>query len=349
MTFFPAPRRTARDLLIPFALALLSAGAYSCGKGEKAAGPEGREAGSGAPAASPTAKTGPVTPATVPPVGGRVTLRIGATSGLLDARSVAVDKAGNIWVGDTGHQRIVRFDASGREVQKVGRQGTEAGSFSNVGRVAASPDGSVAVLDPWSQFVQYFDADGKYLRRVGGPSTGFYSPGGLAVTGEGAPLVADTGNNRIVTPGEPGTAPVFTAASFGDVALRQPTEVAVDGAGNYLVLDLGGAGGKGRLLKASPAGALLGEWVVLSIPTTRDTPRIAVLPDGRIAMTDPVALRVVLFSADLSKGGPVRLEGELAAPLKAPAGIAADSQGRLYVLDAAASVVYRIEIPAAGP
>ena len=339
MTSCLESRRPVHLLALALSSALLATSA--CKKGEPAAAP-------GAPtAAAPTAaapKNASAVAAPGSPIVAKVTLRIGAGSGLLNPRSVAVDKSGNIYVADTGHSRIVKFDPSGREVLKFGKKGNSPGDFGEPWMVGVSGQGNLLVLDRVSQFAQVFSPDGKYLSRFGGAATGFYFPAGMAIASDGTPLVADTGNNRVVLLGEEGKPPALSIRKAGEEAFNQPPEVAVGPSGTFLVLGLGGPGNKGRLFQITPDGTLKAAWMVDGVPTTRDTPRIVVAPDGRIVMTDPEERRVVVYAPDMSTVSPVVLEGDQAAPLKVPSGIAVDPQGRFYVVDVEANLVYRLEL-----
>jgi DNA-binding beta-propeller fold protein YncE len=341
MTSRPGFRRQAA-LLVSIAISCTLLSVSACRKGEPAATREGSPATAAAPAA-PKINASAV-PAAGSPVAAKVTLRIGAGSGLLNPRSVAIDKAGNIYVADSGHGRIVKFDPTGRELLKFGQKGKNPGDFSEPWTIGVSQQGNVLVHERESQFVQCFTPDGKYVSRFGGTGPGLYFSGGMAVTANGTPLVADTANNRVVLLGEEGKPPALSIAKVGGESLNQPPEVAVDPSGNLLVLGLGGPGNKGHLFKLNPAGELQAGWIVLGVPTTRDTPRIAVAPDGRLVVTDPEERRVVVYAANMSTVSPVGLEGELAAPLRVPSGIAVDPQGRFYVVDVEANLVYRFEL-----
>ena len=138
-----------------------------------------------------------------------------ATRALLNRpRAVAVDAAGNIYIADTGNQRVRRVDLSGNIATIVGNGGTEF--------LAADSDGSSALSDPR----------------------------GLAVDAAGNVYIADTGHNRIRKFFPSGA--VATVAGYdgtccysGDnglaltAQLNQPAGLMFDTAGNLYIADTG--------------------------------------------------------------------------------------------------------------
>ncbi len=123
---------------------------------------------------------------------------------------IAADAAGNLYVGDTGNH-VIREIAAGshavRTIAGVGKPGT---------------------------------CDGP------GPQVGLYLPEGLAVGGDGALYVADTGNNRIVrmVPGNPWEVTTFAGSRSGDAGRADgkgtsalfflPTGIAAAGSALYV-------------------------------------------------------------------------------------------------------------------
>lgn len=138
-----------------------------------------------------------------------------ATRALLNRpRAVALDSAGNVYIADTGNQRVRRVDLNGNIATIVGNGGTEF--------LAADSDGSSALSDPR----------------------------GLAVDGAGNVYIADTGHNRIRKFFPSGA--VTTIAGYdgtccysGDnglavaAQLNQPTALMFDASGNLYVADTG--------------------------------------------------------------------------------------------------------------
>lgn len=265
-----------------------------------------------------------------------VTLRIGGKSRLSHPRSIAVDERGDIFVSDTENGRVVKFDSSGREIATIGRKGPNPGEFQEPWPLAATANG-VVVLDPRTGWIQTFGADGKLVKKMG---EGFYSPHGLAVSRDGAIAVADTGNNRVVVFAPDGTRRELTALDGEKFA--QPTDVTFDAEGRlYVVLPTDGNGTLARFVEdGKPQTA----FAIAAVPSTIDTPRAAVGPDGRVYVTDIEQGRLIAYAPDGSTAAPLRLSGGPEPGFKRLAGITVDSRGRIYVVDTEAGVAYRIEL-----
>ena len=115
-------------------------------------------------------------------------------------QAIAIDRAGDIDVADTGNNRVVRLEPSGNVIGEWGAAGTAAGRFHSPDGIGVDAAGTVFVLDGENNRVQAFTESGHYLYRWGnrGPGAGQLSqPGALAVGCEGNVYVADTNNNRI--------------------------------------------------------------------------------------------------------------------------------------------------------
>ena len=115
-------------------------------------------------------------------------------------QAVAVDRAGFIYVADTGNDRIVKLDPAGNVVAEWGAPGTAEGHFQSPTGIGIDGAGTVYVLDSANNRIQVFSSSGHFMFRWGnrGPGLGQLSqPTALAVGCEGNVYVADTNNNRI--------------------------------------------------------------------------------------------------------------------------------------------------------
>jgi DNA-binding beta-propeller fold protein YncE len=107
---------------------------------------------------------------------------------------VAVDPAGQIYVADTGRNRILVFASSGALVKQLGRSGADLGAFTQPMAVAFLSDGSFAVADWENSRLQLFDAGFEAVREWG---VGF-RPFGVAADAVGRIYAPDSERRRIV-------------------------------------------------------------------------------------------------------------------------------------------------------
>ncbi len=160
----------------------------------------------------------------------------GAATDLLDPNGVAVASSGDVYVADTGHARIVRFDASGRALQTLG-----AGLLERPAAVAVAPGGEVYVADAGADRVIALSATGARLGSWGGAGSApgrFEEPDGIAIDPVGHVFVADRRDGRIeelAAWGRPLAAWGLAGGGPGELSL--PAGVAVDCSGDVLVAD----------------------------------------------------------------------------------------------------------------
>ncbi|HEX2757517.1 MAG TPA: NHL repeat-containing protein, partial [Thermoanaerobaculia bacterium] len=277
-----------------------------------------------------------------------VAARLGEKARLQSPRGLAVDPSGNVFVADTGNVRVVKLDASGREVAVIGRKGSGPGEFESAWLPAVDGKGQLYVLDPRKGRVSIFGNDGKYLRKMG-EGTGFYSPAGLAVAKDGTVAVADTGGNRVVVFGPDGQTRGEPITSTPQGKLIQPTDAAFDAKGNLYVIQPTGPNGKGTLYRFDPDGKYQTAWVITGVPSTTDTPRLAVGPDGRVYLSDIEHGRLIAYDPEGKKATPLAFTAGDMDRFRRIGNIAVDEKGRIFVMDVDAALVYRLEKPEAAP
>lgn len=118
--------------------------------------------------------------------------------------AVASDADGNIYVADTYHHKIKKFDAGGIQVDEWGSFGTGSGQFQYPGGIVVSNETTpgVFVSDSNNHRIQKFDTDGNLLTAFGTFGTGdgeLAYPYGLDISEEATITlyVADSYNHRI--------------------------------------------------------------------------------------------------------------------------------------------------------
>ena len=181
--------------------------------------------------------------------------------------AVAVDRAGNLFIADSGNNRVRKVDAATGDIESVagsGDLGFGEGSFSGDGGLATNaflsfPEGvavdgigNLFVADTFNNRVRKVDATTGVITTVagggvlgdGGPATDaqLFFPEGVAVDKAGNLFIADTGNNRVRR------VDVASGVITTVAVLNSPTGVAVDEAGNLFIADTG----SNQVRKADP-------------------------------------------------------------------------------------------------
>ena len=113
---------------------------------------------------------------------------------------VTTDSSGNIYVADSGNDRIVKFDPNGNYMMQFGISGNSDGQFMDPRGVAVDNTGYIYVADTVNNRIQKFDSSGKFVLKFGSFGTGdaqFHGPYSVAVDKSGFVYVADVGNARI--------------------------------------------------------------------------------------------------------------------------------------------------------
>jgi len=81
-----------------------------------------------------------------------------------EARRMAVDEEGNMYVLDSGNHRIQKFDGEGNFLQTIGKEGQGPGEFENLSAIFLAGDGTFYAAD--GMRVHRFKQDGTFLSSI---------------------------------------------------------------------------------------------------------------------------------------------------------------------------------------
>ena len=274
----------------------------------------------------------------------------GSAARFFDPTGVAVDSAGNVYVGDDYNNAIREVTPAGVVTTPAGLANDGAGSADGVGRaaqfnlpvgLALDSAGNLYVGDQYNHTIREVTPAGVVTTLAGqagapglldgtGTNALLSYPNGVALDSAGNLYVADSGNNaiRVLTPA--GTDWVVSTLATG---FNNPSGVAVDTNGNVYVSE----SNNGAIRKVTPAG------VVTTLATGFNFPFLVALDSaGNLYVADaganaiwkvtPTGVVRTFASCPTCSYGEVDGTGS-AARFNLPFGVAADSHGDVYVSD----------------
>jgi sugar lactone lactonase YvrE len=240
----------------------------------------------------------------------------------------AVDASGDVWVVDTGNDRIVEFSSSGSFVRSVGEKGEGNGQFRVPAGIAINHQtGDIYVTDEFNKRIQEFSSTGGFITTFGN-------------TGEGAleypfGITVDSSGDVWVIRGISGGA-VEEFSSTGSylrtihVEPGQPTGVTFSGGELYVL-------SSSTVLEYSPTGTYIGQFGTKgSGPGRLASPLGGITTDpanGDLYIADTGNRRVEAFTPAGTYLNTFGSEGTGPGQFEEPAGITINNSGEIYVTD----------------
>jgi len=302
------------------------------------------------------------------------------TAQLSNPGGLAIDTAGNLYLADTGNSRIrmvangviATFAGSGAQGYDGDGGAARQASFNGLGGMTIDGAGNLYVADFFNQVVRKIS--GGTVTTVAGNGTLGYNgdnipatsaqlagPSGIALDAAGNLYIADGYNNRIrkVSGGIITTVAGNGTAGFsGDkgpaisATLRQPSDVAVDSAGNLYIADYGNnrirmvTNGAITTTAGNGTQAFTGDGAAATTAGLVAPARLAFDAADNLYLVDGVRVRKIargVISTIAGGGAPLGESGPATgAQLLAPQGLAVDGAGNVYIADAGTARVLEV-------
>ncbi len=256
----------------------------------------------------------------------------------VEALSLAIDSAGDVWAVDAGNGRVEEFSAEGAYIKKVGSKGSGKGQFTNPTAIAFS-GGNFYVNDCGDNRVEEFSGSGAYITVFGSRGSGngqFNGPQGIAtdpVTGD--LYVADTENHRVQEFTATGTyITKFGSEGSGNGQFKEAWGVAVNTEGNLYVGDIGNE----RVQEWQPVPAVPAYTAKFGVKGTengqlKEPKGIGIAKNGNPIVLDTTNSRLQEFSPTGKYEAKFGSYGPGSGQMKIPYGMTLDGKGNVWVAD----------------
>ncbi len=269
----------------------------------------------------------------------------GGDGQFLDPEGLTLDTSGNVFVVDTGNDRVQKLSPTGTFLRAVGGPGWEDGQFNKPGGIAASKGLEIYVADGRNRRIQVFNLNLRLLAVIGGADAGgsmdLGTLSGIAVSDADEILVGDIDADQLVQIDTYSRVDrSFGGFGYGAGNLRRPLGIAIEGREAVYVCD----SENDRIAVFDRFGNFqktMGEDILLQ-PSA-----LCVGPERTLIVADTGHHRIVVFDLDSggvvgSLGGPDPGRGAMA--FQFPRGVALGRAGRLFVLDSGNGRIQKLHI-----
>jgi predicted membrane-bound mannosyltransferase/sugar lactone lactonase YvrE len=253
-----------------------------------------------------------------------------------------VDAQLNIWVADSGNNRIVKYDPEGNYLLTLDGSATPNGTFTEPWAVAIDWDGTVFVVDTWAHQIHKFSPDLQYVKSWGSPAVNpnpgpydLFGPRDITFDAAGNLWVSDTGNKRLIQYTDDGEAlQVVGTAGTAPGQFDEAVGFRLDAEGNFYIADTWNA----RIQVWGPDLAPLYDFpVAWESQEVTAKPYLTLLADSSIIITDPGHRVLVRYSKEGEMMG-IWQPGQEVYPV----GVVAEPNGGFLFSDANSGVVQLI-------
>lgn len=160
-------------------------------------------------------------------------------------KGIAIDDLDNLYIVDSGNNRIQKLDKNGNFILGFGTYGTGDSQFiSPTGITIDKRNGAIYIADTGNNRIQKFDSNCSFINKWGESGSSlsqFNNPSYIAVDSKGYVFVSDSGNNRVqVFNGDGIYISSFGLFGDGEEYLNNPQGITVDIYGDAYVCDVNG-------------------------------------------------------------------------------------------------------------
>ncbi|MDR0944953.1 MAG: SMP-30/gluconolactonase/LRE family protein, partial [Bifidobacteriaceae bacterium] len=252
--------------------------------------------------------------------------------GLNSPADLVLDSGGNLYVSDSGNNRIAVFDAAHLTGGPVRPDHTITAGLKDPQGLAFDQAGNLWVADSGNNRAAYFTK----ANLTGGPvapdhtiSAGLSGPDGVALDAAGNLYIADTGNNRVAEYNVASLATNPAAPDFRITGLAKPSEVVFNGTTLY-VADTGA----NRIAVYAGAASLAANLsaVTHTVTGVKNPRGVEFDTAGNLYVADSGNNRVAVYNKAVLGGNPTGPNRSITG-LSNPWGLVFDTAGTLYVAD----------------
>jgi sugar lactone lactonase YvrE len=267
-----------------------------------------------------------------------------SSNGLNSPGRLAAARDGNIFIVDTGNNRVVE-EPWNSSTKAYGAQTVLIGNLYSPDGVAVSTSGNVFVADTGNNRVveiPWVRASGTY-----GPATeigsGLNGPHDVAVAAGGDVYIADTGNNRVVEVPWDRSKDTYGAQTTVGANLLSPEAVVVGSGGKVYIANAANSSVVEVPAGCSAASSCTSQTTVASQEANglANPTGVAVGPSGNLYIVDNGNNRVIVLPWNPSSNA-YGTQTEVGAELVGPQGVAVDAMGNVYVADTGNNRVVKI-------
>lgn len=164
------------------------------------------------------------------------------SSPLYRPTGIAIDFQGNVFIADTGNDRVVKCDSEGRFLTEAGGFGSGAGEFNRPTYITTDNGLNVYLVDAQNKRIQRLDRNLNFISTIqieeDGDFSGLGLPEGIALTPSGEIVVSDTEGDLLIEVSS-FSEHKTTYGGFGEIegGLRDPLGVFVSRNGEVYVAD----------------------------------------------------------------------------------------------------------------